>query len=83
MGSLKKRPQKWGLFYVDSSRPIKEQQEAVCESGTYILTMNCRERLGIRPKVVTYDLSRRMEGARETKCSQFARAVARSIYDAQ
>jgi isocitrate dehydrogenase len=45
--------------------------------------MNCRERLGIRPKVVTYDLSRRMEGARETKCSQFARAVARSIYDAQ
>jgi hypothetical protein len=36
-----------GPFYVDSLRLIKEQQEAVCECGTYILTMNCQERLGI------------------------------------
>ena len=72
-----------GLFYVDSLRLIEEQQEAVCECGTYILamncTMNCRERLGILPKVVTYDLACRMEEARETKCWQFAGAVARNI----
>jgi hypothetical protein len=35
--------------------------------------------LGLLPKVVTYDLACRMEGARETKRSQFAGAVARNI----
>lgn len=35
----------------------------------------------IQSKVVTYDLARQMEGAREVKCSQFADEIVKNIYE--
>lgn len=35
----------------------------------------------IQSKVVTYDLARQMEGAKEVKCSQFADEIVKNIYD--
>jgi isocitrate dehydrogenase len=37
----------------------------------------------IQSKVVTYDLARQMEGAREVKCSEFAEEVVKNIYETQ
>jgi len=37
----------------------------------------------IQIKVVTYDLARQMEGAREVKCSEFAEEVIKNIYETQ
>jgi isocitrate dehydrogenase len=37
----------------------------------------------IQSKVVTYDLARQMEGAREVKCSEFAEEVIKNIYETQ
>ncbi len=34
----------------------------------------------IQSKVVTYDLARQMEGAREVKCSEFAEEIVKNIY---
>ena len=33
----------------------------------------------IAQKIVTYDLARQMEGAKEVKCSEFAEAVVRNL----
>jgi isocitrate dehydrogenase len=35
----------------------------------------------IQSKVVTYDLARQMEGAREVKCSEFAEEIVKNIYE--
>ena len=35
----------------------------------------------IQSKVVTYDLARQMEGAREVKCSEFAEEIIKNIYE--
>ncbi len=35
----------------------------------------------IQSKVVTYDLARQMEGAKEVKCSQFADEIVKNIYE--
>ncbi len=35
----------------------------------------------IQSKVVTYDLARQMEGAKEVKCSQFAEEIVKNIYE--
>ena len=37
----------------------------------------------IQSKVVTYDLARQMEGAREVKCSEFAEEIVKNIYETQ
>jgi isocitrate dehydrogenase len=37
----------------------------------------------IQSKVVTYDLARQMEGAREVKCSEFAEEIIKNIYETQ
>ncbi|MCI4454654.1 MAG: isocitrate dehydrogenase (NADP(+)) [Thermodesulfobacterium sp.] len=37
----------------------------------------------IQSKVVTYDLARQMEGAREVKCSEFAEEIVKNIYKTQ
>jgi isocitrate dehydrogenase len=37
----------------------------------------------IQSKVVTYDLARQMEGARELKCSEFAEEIVKNIYETQ
>jgi isocitrate dehydrogenase len=37
----------------------------------------------IQSKVITYDLARQMEGAREVKCSEFAEEVVKNIYETQ
>ncbi|NPA39086.1 MAG: isocitrate dehydrogenase (NADP(+)) [Thermodesulfobacteria bacterium] len=35
----------------------------------------------IQQKVVTYDLARQLEGAKEVKCSEFAEAIVKNIYE--
>ncbi|MCS7150084.1 MAG: isocitrate dehydrogenase (NADP(+)) [Caldimicrobium sp.] len=35
----------------------------------------------IQSKIVTYDLARQLEGAREVKCSQFAEEIVKNIYE--
>ena len=37
----------------------------------------------IQSKVVTYDLARQMEGAREVKCSEFAEEIIKNIYETE
>ena len=37
----------------------------------------------IQSKVVTYDLARQMEGAREVKCSEFAEEIVKNIYETE
>jgi isocitrate dehydrogenase len=37
----------------------------------------------IQSKVVTYDLARQMDGAREVKCSEFAEEIVKNIYETQ
>ncbi len=35
----------------------------------------------IQQKIVTYDLARQLEGAKEVKCSEFAEAIVKNIYE--